>query len=247
MSIYIQTVPKTQSGLLKVPFLQGLYNSPPTVILTPYWKGSTGQVGHVPTINSVSNNGCEIVSGNAASNYFVNVLSVDNNVATVGGRPADSGSALKEGSTNEIIFNNTLEDPDPVILLSAYWKKQGSEVGSIETLDDSAASECKVISGNAASNFYTNYVALSLGIYTTANGQLLQSGITNKTGGGKHRVYFSQAFKTPPTVALSPWWNDANSQVGSIETLVKVTTYYFEFISNNAATNYFVNWVAIGS
>jgi hypothetical protein len=246
MSLQVQSISQTTPGNLKVTFAQA-YAAPPVVLLTPYWKGSNSQVGGILTVTDITTAGCTLTSINAAANFYVNVLAIDSNVSQIGSLKANSGSPAKTLNVLKIDFNPVLSSPDPVVLLTSFWKGSAQSVGYIDTLDDSAASECSVMSSNqAATNYFTNFVAMDPGITATDNKQTLQNGIANKLG-QTQRVYFTQPFSSPPIVMLSPWWNDANAQVGSIETLTNVTNYYFEFTSKNMAANYFVNWVAVGN
>jgi hypothetical protein len=75
----------------------------------------------------------------------------------------------------------------------------------------------------------------------------IETGTYNKTGSGIYRVYFQSPFSLPPVVFLSPWWNGTQGNLGSIETILDVTNEYFDAISGNAASNYFVNWMAFGN
>jgi len=247
MSLQTQSILQSTPGTLKVTFNEP-YAAPPVVLLTPYWKGSNTPVSGILTVTDITTTGCTLTSINAATNYCVNVLSVDNNISQVGTLMADSGSPAKTQVDLDVNFNTILSAPDPVVLLTPFWKGSQQSVGFIDTLDDSAASECSIMSNNmATTNYFTNFVAIDLGITATDYNQTLQNGIVNKLGTGTQRVYFTKPFSGTPIVMLSPWWKDgSNSGVGSVETLTLVTNYYFEFTSKNAAQNYFVNWVAVG-
>jgi hypothetical protein len=71
-------------------------------------------------------------------------------------------------------------------------------------------------------------------------------GLVHKPKGGEYRVKFRKAFAGPPAVVLTPWWDNQGGQVSFIETLVHVDHDEFRAISDNAAENYYVSWVAIG-
>ena len=244
MSLQVQTIAKTKGGALKVVF-NSPYPEPPVVILTPFWDNSTGSVGSVPTVTDVTTEGCTIVSNNAAAtHYFINILTIDPSTIKIDGLMVAANMALKENTTVEVLYPNRFQSLNPVTLLTSFWKGSNGPVGSIDTLDDSSSIGCKIISGNRASNYYTNYLSIDIGL-GDQEGTVFESGVHNKTGAGTQRVYFTYSFESEPTVLLSPWWNDANSQVGSIETVTKVTPDYFEFTSGNAAANYFVNWIAV--
>ena len=242
MTVQVQSVSKTEDTV-DVIFQSTLEQ--PVVIVTPYWRGG-GTVGYQETITSLTPNGCSITSGNAADNYFVNVLAVESDITHIGDIKATAGSHQKEEQALEIDFPaGALTSPDPATLLSSHWRGSDQGVGFIDTVDDLAASECRVISGNADIRYYTHFLAMDIGIWKDS-GQRVATGIVNKTSNGLQRVYFPTAFDTPPTVFVSPWWNNANAAVGSVETIHRVNEHFCEANSANAAANYFVAWAAVG-
>lgn len=247
MSLQTQSVLKNTSGSQTVTFTEA-YTTPPVVILTPYSKGSTVPVDCVLTITEITTTSCTFTSIDAASNYYVNVLSIGDNSSLVKSLKAQWGAKAKTESILNINFHPFLSSPDPIILLTSYWKGSQQAVGFVDTIDNSAASECSVVSKNMApDNYFVNFLVMDPGIATMSSNHTLQNGIVNKTGAGIQRVYFSKPFSDAPTVFLSPWWMDGSGGVDSIETLINVTEYYFEYISKNVAGNYFVNWVAVAN
>jgi hypothetical protein len=71
-------------------------------------------------------------------------------------------------------------------------------------------------------------------------------GIVNKPNVGALTVTFKNKFADPPVVLLTPYWDGQGAEVGHVETLEKVTHSEFKLVSDNAAENYYVSWVAIG-
>jgi len=71
-------------------------------------------------------------------------------------------------------------------------------------------------------------------------------GIVRKTENGALTVKFKNRFADPPAVLLTPFWEGQGEQVTNWETLDRVGRDEFRLVSNNAAENYFVSWVAIG-
>lgn len=69
------------------------------------------------------------------------------------------------------------------------------------------------------------------------------SALKNRTG--ELRIRFNRRFSRTPIVVVSPFWRGQNAQVGHIETITEVNTNGFTVVSDNAANNYFVNWIAI--
>jgi hypothetical protein len=131
-------------------------------------------------------------------------------------------------------------------MLTPYHSAPPTAVTSIETLDDSSATECHTVSNNPLSPAYkVQYLAANIGIGTVGLNRL-HTGIANKLGNGPMRVYFTQPFKIPPIVFLSPWFDDCNSPVTGVDTVINVTSSYFDMVSSNAGTKYFTNWMAYG-
>lgn len=73
---------------------------------------------------------------------------------------------------------------------------------------------------------------------------VIDSGSALKNQVGALRIEFNRRFPRVPTVVVSPFWRGQNAQVGFVETITSVTTTGFTVVSNNAAPNYFVNWIA---
>lgn len=75
--------------------------------------------------------------------------------------------------------------------------------------------------------------------------QFIQAGRAQKAGAGKLTIDFPKPFSKIPIVVVSPFWQNVGAQVGNIETIDTVSLESFTIVSNNAATNYYVNWIAI--
>ena len=261
MTIYITQQQRTTDPIsvnFPTPFEQA-----PVVLVTPFWKGEGKPVGSIETVLSpVTPGDCKISSGNQASNYWVNVLAIDprepalvispdNGNRSLGKLGINAGvhAKLQAGQTT-INFASPLKSNDPVVLLASQWT---APVSYTECLVGSAASEISIYSQNKASDgaYSIDYLAADRGASsfrdpTTAFTQI-ETGTYNKSGSEIYRVYFQSPFSAPPVVFLSSWWNGTQGDLRSIETLLDVTNEYFEAISDNAASNYFVNWVAFGN
>jgi hypothetical protein len=46
------------------------------VVVTPYWRTSTGNVPYAETLNAVDTHYFEVASGNSASNYYVSFIAI---------------------------------------------------------------------------------------------------------------------------------------------------------------------------
>jgi hypothetical protein len=258
MIIYITQQQRT-SDPISVNFPTA-FEQPPVVLVTPFWKGEGKSVGSVETVLSpVTTSACKITSGNQDSNYWVNVLAIgpgDNGPAvsvgerSVGKLGTNSGVHEKTGAgLTTINFAAPLKSNDPVVLLAPQWT---APVGYTECLVSSAASEISSYSKNSATGgaYSIDYLAADRGASSfqdSTDFTQIETGTYNKTGKGTCRAYFQSPFSKPPVVFLSPWWNGTQGVLGTIETVLDVTNEYFDAISDNADSNYFVNWMAFGN
>lgn len=260
MSIYITQQQRTSDPILvnfPTPFEQV-----PVVLVTPFWKGEGKSVGSIETVlTPITTGACKISSGNQASNYLVNILAIDpkepalvisaDGKRSIGKLGINAGVQAKmQAGQTTINFADPLKSNDPVVLLAPQWT---SPVGYTEFLVGSAASEISTYSQNTAPGgaYSIEYLAADRGASSfrdsTTGFTQIETGTYNKTGSEIYRVYFQSPFSAPPVVFLSSWWNGTQGKLGSIETLLDVTNEYFDAISGNAASNYFVNWIAFGN
>jgi len=250
MSIYITQQQRTTDPVM-VSFPTA-FDHTPAVLVTPFWRGQGASVGSIETILTTNlNDECKITSGNQASNYWVNILAIDPTVTSIGTLGVNAGVQPKmQAGQVSINFADHLKSNDPVVLLAPQWT---AVVGYTEYLVGSAASEVSTYSQNMAPGgaYAIEYLAADRGASSfqdlTTTFTQIETGTYNKTGSGTYRVYFQSPFTVPPVVFLSSWWNGTQSTLGSIETVTDVTNEYFDAISGNAASNYFVNWMAFGN
>jgi hypothetical protein len=248
MSIHVHSLPKFENPL--VYSFPTAFAAPPVVLATPFWAQQNQPVGGVETVTDATASDCHISSGNLApSGYSVNALAIAPGPLLIGGLRADAGSFPKpKAGKTTINFGDRLTSNDPVVLLSPRWT---SVVSRIEHLYASAASEIVTYSENAASDYFIQYLAVDRGsaaLAPTVDGyNAAETGTYNKTGAAAYRVYFDTLFTAPPVVFLSSWWDDEAHSLGFVETLTNVTPEYFEAVSANWSTDYFVNWMAFGN
>jgi hypothetical protein len=67
-----------------------------------------------------------------------------------------------------------------------------------------------------------------------------------KTTAGALTISFGHEFAAPPFVTISPFWNGSSGAVGSIDTITNIQPDEFTVTSQNAASNFFIDWIAIG-
>ncbi|NLY44245.1 MAG: hypothetical protein GX066_09860 [Clostridiaceae bacterium] len=75
--------------------------------------------------------------------------------------------------------------------------------------------------------------------------RIIETGTTLKNRTGRLSIQFRKNFTRPPVVVISPYWRGQGSQVGYVETIESVSRNGFTVVSNNAADNYYINWIAI--
>jgi hypothetical protein len=224
------------------------FSAPPAILLTPFLQDGNAPLGSIDVVVNPTTTGCDILSGNQAANFFVNILAIDPQMK-IGDLQTYAGRRLNTrlGQTT-INFPSALRSNDPVVLVSPEWTGQ---VGGVEFLYADAASEITIFSNNAAPDFYVDYFAADRGATVFddpgSSYTLAENGTYNKLGVGLYRVYFEAPFSSPPVVFLSPWWDGSPGALGYVETLSTVTTEYFEAFSGSAASNYYVHWMAFGS
>lgn len=74
---------------------------------------------------------------------------------------------------------------------------------------------------------------------------VIDSGSALKNRTGALRIRFNRRFSRVPTVVVSPFWQGQNAQVAFVDTITDVTTTGFTVVSDNAANNFYINWIAV--
>ncbi len=77
--------------------------------------------------------------------------------------------------------------------------------------------------------------------------QLIQSGSALKVSQGNLTINFPTSFSNIPIVVVSSYWINRSMSVSHIETIVSINNSGFVVSSDNAASDYYVNWIAIGN
>jgi hypothetical protein len=121
----------------------------------------------------------------------------------------------------------------PAVLVTPFWQGEGKSVGSVETvLTPITADACKISSGNQASNYWVNVLAIDpteteLGILG------IDAGVHAKMQAGQTTVNFADPLKSnDPVVLLAPQWT---SPVGYTECLVASAASEISTYSQNMA------------
>lgn len=77
------------------------------------------------------------------------------------------------------------------------------------------------------------------------NNTVIDAGTAVKKRTGELSIRFNRRFSSPPTVIVTSYWPGRNLEVGHVETVSRVNRNGFSVVSDNAADDYYVNWVAI--
>lgn len=121
----------------------------------------------------------------------------------------------------------------PAVLVTPYWKGQGTPVGSIETvLTPVTANGCKISAANQASNYFVNVLAIDP--KDTLIGTLgIQTGVQPKMVAGQTAINFADPLKSnDPVALLAPQWT---SPVGFTEYMVASASSEIATYSQNMA------------
>ena len=237
------------------------FDQPPIVIVTPEWRGSSRNVGHAETIDTIADDHFYVASDNTAnSGYLVNWIAIGN---------ADGRSGMPRSIRSDDMlvqlgrFVKATAGPrtvrfrflyptapgmrSPSIQLSPHWNRQHRGVGAEETITRSGGAMFTSDSGNSARNYSVNWLAIGSQVgrndtFELPDNHLLQIGTANK-GTAAVRVTFPRPFRETGAVVATPAWS---SPVGHAETLSGFDRDGFDLISDNAAPGYQVHWIAIG-
>lgn len=137
----------------------GLTSPDPVTLLTSYWQNSTIGVGCVDTIDDLAASEFSVYSNNAATNYYTQYLCSNVGIGSVGNCTLQTGIANKTGQgTLRVYFTQPFNNP-PTVLLSSWWNDANGGVSVIDTLCEVTANYFEVVSNNAATNYFTTWMA----------------------------------------------------------------------------------------
>ncbi|SMB87328.1 H-type lectin domain-containing protein [Desulfonispora thiosulfatigenes DSM 11270] len=77
------------------------------------------------------------------------------------------------------------------------------------------------------------------------NRSVIDAGSAVKNRTGELNIRFNRRFSSPPIVIVTSYWKGQGSQVSFVDTVTRVNRNGFTVVSDNAASNYYVNWVAV--
>ena len=257
----------------RIPFARR-FDTPPRVVITPFWEEARREVGHAETIGSVTEDEFALFSNNAASNYFVSWIAVgylrggraSHNVhfAQVGDLVLEMGRTPKTtvSVTQRLLFPFAYP---PNVQVSPFWEGQRSGVGHAETVGrvHNAAGEERafdVWSDNAAANYFVSWLAAGtrnpdlrphhgdrwvISDFPVGD-MLFKAGVYQVPSGGVRNLSWESDFAIPPIVVVTPFWRGQHRGVGHAETLSRVEPHFLLLAGDNGAPNYFVAVLAVG-
>jgi len=254
--------PKTaasQSVAFATPF-----GAPPNVVISPFWDGQNAEVGHAETLERVAADRFELISNNAAGNYFVCWVALGR--APDAARPElvlrhgdlimTGGRQVKMAQTSYVVSHG-LDLQLPTVQVSPHWDGAGRGVGHAETVNAVNGDEFSGASGNAAPTYGVQYLVAGARAGSRpadarvaafdVGDSILRIGRYDRPNKGTHNYAISGAAASDPhpVVVVSPHWLTPSRGVGHAETLSEIGGHFFSTSSGNAASNYFVSWLSI--
>lgn len=161
------------------------------------------------------------------------------------GKKIASGTLNKQGPVITIPFNTTFS-ATPIVVISPFYEG-GGEVGHTETITEIDTDRFQVTGGNAAPNYYINWIAVDqTNGSVLPNGQMIVAGTAKKPVISLQGVKFGTTFVGKPNVQISPFWN-GRGEVGGVDTVTDIETDQFTVVSGNRASDYMITWIAVGT
>lgn len=218
------------------------FKKPPEIILTPYWQGSRGNVGYIPTVLDVTATRTIIRDKNYAPNYYLNVLCLPHEARNVHDLAAFAYTKQKNTHDKDWVYAG--EHKRMYVTLLTPYSKSG-DVRSVETvtwLDPPTGpgqANAHFISRNRGKDYFVTGLSVDMG--QSPNAEAGWQSKAQKT----MRFYFLKPWEVTPVVFVTPFVLKQNEPVKFIDTVTNVTKTYFEVTSDNIANNLLINWVAV--
>lgn len=214
-----------------IPFARR-FDTPPRVVVTPFWEEAGREVGHAETIDRVTEDEFVLFSNNAAPNYFVSWIAVgyarggraSHNVhfAQVGDLVLEMGRTAKTSVsvTSRLLFPFA---HTPNVQVSPFWEGQRSGVGHAETVGRIAQGSFDAWSDNRAANYFVSWLAAGTGradlpprrsrrhpgvtFSDFPVGDMLFKTLRYRVGSGgvQNLSWGPPEFAVPPTVVVTPF------------------------------------------
>lgn len=163
------------------------------------------------------------------------------------------GCTGKDAAKRRVDFQFEYDSP-PTVLVTPEWTGSDRNVGNEETIHSIDSKYFEVFSGNAAANYGFHWIALGSRNDVRLSRQprietddwLIQFDKYLKSSGAFHIIGLPIPYARNPAALISAFWNNVESAVGHAETLNGLQAEAVSIGSNNAAEDYFVNWMTIG-
>ena len=154
---------KTQAGQTTINFPYQMESNDPVVLLAPQW---TSTVGFTEELVGSAASEISTYSQNMApgGTYSIEYLAADRGASSfqdpsTGYTQIETGTYNKTGSGIYRVYFQSPFTTAPIVFLSPWWNGTQGTLGSIETLLDVTAEYFDAISGNAAPNYFVNWMA----------------------------------------------------------------------------------------
>jgi len=155
---------KMQAGLTTINFTDKLKSNDPVVLLAPQW---TSPVSFTECLVGSAASEITTYSQNMAASgaYSIEYLAADRgtssfrNSVTSRFTQVETGTFNKTGSGNYRVYFQSPFSAPPIVFLSSWWNGTQGDLSSIETLLDVTDEYFDATSGNAAANYFVNWMA----------------------------------------------------------------------------------------
>ncbi len=238
------------------------FDSAPVVLISPFWENVHSNVGHAETLSRIESDHFILTSNNGHPSYFVNWMAVGTrsgvetpflSAIAIDDLILQFGSQIKSEPVEHTYGYSAqyATEVTPFVVVSPYWRGSAHGVGHEETLSYVNDTAFSVYQHNWGDDFFVQYLAAgavsaiahSVGRFQIDEETVMHIGRVNKVA-ETARVSFSRSFDSPPVILINAEWS--NDRVGRAETIKNIDADSFTVVSGNAASNYFVNWIAIG-
>lgn len=149
-------VQNKQTAQISITF-ETTFSGRPTVVISPFFDGGGGAVGHRETITHVDNAKFQVTGGNAAPNFYVAWMAIGTAAPTTTAPIVVAGKLNKRAAALDVPFGTTFSDV-PTVVVTPFWNR--GAVAHRDTITHVDSSKFTVVSGNAASDYCVAWMAV---------------------------------------------------------------------------------------
>ncbi len=219
-------------------------------------------MGHAETIAFVREDHFEVVSNNAASDYFVSWIAVGGerqvNRLQSGDMVMHWEQPPKLEAHERVLLNLVRFAEPPNLQLTPVWH---TGVGHAETIIELGTSHAVIASNNVAQTYRPMFLATGTIAGRVPRNEFAVGDVLVRTGVRRdlrsalkdidlsvppeRSLGENAEFAEPPVVVVTPFW-EGRTGVGHAETINRISTTHVQTASGNAGSDYGVSWIAMG-